>query len=126
MLSREQIQKKIAELNARENEIIAANPIRKLESSGPKPFPMMAWALALACAGAWQYGPAYARQYISKDIAAYCSYGAAGLGGLAALLTLRWMFAGRSKTAQHYQEANRKLEALRKERGLLEDQLKHG
>jgi len=124
MLSKDELRIKIADLNKKENEIIAANPIRKLQANIVQ-FPKLTWGLAIACGAGYYFGPQYVSQ-ITTDIAQYLLYAAGAIGALAVIFTLRWLIGGKTKTSQKYHDANEKLKEIRKQRGILEDQLKNG
>lgn len=132
MMTREQVQTKIIEIDREINQIIADNPIRKAEAR-PIGFPTVTWIVAAVLGAVWQVGPQFLKSLVEQYVPippeaffAYASYGAMGVGALALILTLRWLVFGRGATKGSYHAANERLKELRKQRQILEDQLKAG
>jgi len=128
MMSREQAQQKISQIDKQINEIIANNPIAQA-SARPIAFPIMWWIAAIVMTAAYFLAGDFSDilgAQLTGMLKENGHFAAGGVGGLALLMTLRFIFFGRGKTAKSYFEAQAKLTELRKQRMIVEDQLKNG
>jgi hypothetical protein len=131
MLTRDQIQTKLTELDKEINQIIADNPLRKA-SGKPAGFPVVSWLVAIVVGAATTVGRPVVEGYVPTglplgrdQILGYGLYVAVAFGVLAVGLTLRWLMS-RGSTKGSYHKANERLKELRRQRQILEDQLKAG
>lgn len=121
-MGREDIQRRIGEVNREINEEVAKTTIPEYK---PKVFPTGSWILAVLGAAWWLAGsevPQVAAYH--QDYGEYGLYVAVIVGAYALLKTVLWLFQGKPTGGAEYINATARVRELQEKRRDLEMQLK--
>lgn len=121
MLSREQLQQKLIEIDQQMNNLIADNPAMQV-SYNPASFPVVPIVLAAILGASYQYGSGMVP--VPPQYWDYQLYAAGVFAALSALLLLRWVAGLGKRSNKAYRQANEKLAELRKQKAILQAQLR--
>ncbi len=119
----EEIQRQIADLDKRINQILVEHRLPPLKP--PKPFPLGTWIIAVALGAYYLFGDMV--PYVSEyhgSYAIYVMYAALVVAALALLRTVLWLFSRNPKTPPEYIEVTRQVQELQNQRRLLEAELR--